>query len=172
MNQAIPSTPAEYDHTRIIERPDGCYWIDAETGEEYGPFASLMAAVEDMEYNAESDYEPGETVEEAEDELGISDWIDPDTGDPGTGFTRQLTKPVKRLSLCVARDDLSCPRLAFKHIITIRISATQRGEQAGQRIQHHHQHPPPLKLPDMRTLVGAGRTQAPPGTRPPPHAPA
>jgi hypothetical protein len=39
-----------------------------------------------MEYNAESDYEPGETVEEAEDELGISDWIDPDTGDPGAGF--------------------------------------------------------------------------------------
>ena len=36
-----------------------------------------------MEYNADSDYEPGETVEEAEDEIGISDWIDPDTGDPG-----------------------------------------------------------------------------------------
>ncbi|MDP1927493.1 MAG: hypothetical protein Q8K62_03175 [Thiobacillus sp.] len=86
MTQAIPSTPADHDHTRIIERPDGCYWIDAETGEEYGPFASLLAAVEDMEYNADSDYEPGETVEEAEEELGISDWIDPDTGDPGSGF--------------------------------------------------------------------------------------
>jgi hypothetical protein len=35
-----------------------------------------------MEYNADSDYEPGETVEEAEDEIGISDWIDPDTGEP------------------------------------------------------------------------------------------
>ena len=33
MKHAIPETPADYDHTRIIERPDGCYWIDAETGE-------------------------------------------------------------------------------------------------------------------------------------------
>jgi len=43
-----------------------------------------------MEYNAESDYEPGETVEEAEDEIGISDWIDPDTGDPGGKFHRPI----------------------------------------------------------------------------------
>jgi hypothetical protein len=83
MKPAIPETSPDYDRTRIIERPDGCYWLDADTGEEYGPFASLLEAVQDMEYNAESDYEPGETVEEAEDEIGISDWIDPDTGEPG-----------------------------------------------------------------------------------------
>ena len=83
MKHVIPETPPDYDHTRILERPDGFYWIDAETSEEYGPFASLIEAVQDMEYNADSDYEPGETVEEAEDELGISDWIDPDTGEPG-----------------------------------------------------------------------------------------
>ncbi|AAZ97721.1 hypothetical protein Tbd_1768 [Thiobacillus denitrificans ATCC 25259] len=83
MKHAIPETPADYDHTRIVERPDGCYWIDAESGDEYGPFPSILEAVQDMEYNADSDYEPGETIEEAEDELGISDWIDPDTGAPG-----------------------------------------------------------------------------------------
>ena len=83
MKHAIPETPPDYDHTRIIERPDGFYWTDAASGEEYGPFPSLLEAVQDMEYNADSDYEPGETVEEAEDEIGISDWIDPDTGDPG-----------------------------------------------------------------------------------------
>lgn len=83
MKHAIPETPPDYDHTRIIERPDGCYWIDADTGEEYGPFPSMLEAVQDMEYNAESDFEPGETVEEAEEEIGISDWIDPDTGEPG-----------------------------------------------------------------------------------------
>jgi hypothetical protein len=82
MKHAIPETPPDYDHTRVIERPDGSYWIDAQTGEEYGPFPSLLEAIQDMEYNAESDYGPGETVEEAEDELGISDWIDPDTGEP------------------------------------------------------------------------------------------
>ena len=64
MKHPIPETPADYDHTRIIERPDGCYWIDAGTGEEYGPFPSLLEAVQDMEYNAESDYEPGETLQE------------------------------------------------------------------------------------------------------------
>ncbi|HQS99188.1 MAG: hypothetical protein B7Y26_10515 [Hydrogenophilales bacterium 16-64-46] len=82
MKHLLPETPADYDHTRIVERPDGVYWIDADSGEEYGPFPSLFEAIEDMEYNADSDYEPGESVAEAEDELGISDWIDPDTGDP------------------------------------------------------------------------------------------
>lgn len=67
----------------VLERPDGFYWIDSETGDEYGPFATLLEAEQDMEYSADSDYEPGETLEEAEDELGISDWIDPDTGIPG-----------------------------------------------------------------------------------------
>lgn len=83
MKHPIPETPAEYDHTQVIERPDGFYWTDVDTGQEYGPFDSLLEAIQDMEYNAESDYEPGETLEEAEDELGISDWIDPETGDPG-----------------------------------------------------------------------------------------
>jgi hypothetical protein len=74
------ATPPEYDETRIIERPDGFYWQDKTIGGEYGPFPTLVAAVEDMGYNDESDYEPGETLHEAEEELGISDWIDPDTG--------------------------------------------------------------------------------------------
>ena len=88
MKHAIPETPSGFDHIHIVERPDGCYWTDADTGEEYGPFVSMMDAVQDMEYTADSDYEPGETLEEAEDELGISDWIDPDTGDPGESYHR------------------------------------------------------------------------------------
>ena len=36
-----------------------------------------------MQYRDESSsYEPGETVAEAEAEIGISDWTDPDTGLP------------------------------------------------------------------------------------------
>ena len=81
-SQTIPETPPEYDHTRIIERPDGFYWLDSETNLEYGPFETLIAAVEDMEYKADSDYEPAESLHEAEEEIGISDWIDPDTGLP------------------------------------------------------------------------------------------
>jgi len=81
MTQVIPETPPEYDRTRIIERPDGVYWQDKESGREYGPFATLLEAVQDMEAG-ESASEPGETLEEAESEIGISDYIDPDTGVP------------------------------------------------------------------------------------------
>lgn len=81
-SQMIPETPPEYDHTRIIERPDGFYWLDKGTNEEYGPFPTLVAAVADMDYKADSDYEPAESLQEAEDEIGISDWIDPETGLP------------------------------------------------------------------------------------------
>ena len=91
MTQTNPETPSSDHSTRIIERPDGFYWLDTESGEEYGPFATLLDATQDMEYNVDSDFEPGETLEEAEDELGISDWIDPDTGAPGEE-THRLTE--------------------------------------------------------------------------------
>ena len=35
-----------------------------------------------MQSNGESDLEPGESLAEAESEVGIADWIDPDTGQP------------------------------------------------------------------------------------------
>ena len=82
MPKTIPATGAGFDRARVIERPDGFYWQDKDSGEEYGPCPTLLAAAEDMEYSDESDYEPGETLAEAEDELGISDWIDPETGGP------------------------------------------------------------------------------------------
>lgn len=78
----IPQTPAEYDKTRIIERPDGYCWQDKESDRVFGPFPSLWEAVQDMEYSADSDYEPGESLAEVEAEIGISDWNDPDTGLP------------------------------------------------------------------------------------------
>jgi len=83
MTNQIPETPSNYDEARIIERPDGFYWQDRVTEKQFGPFASLNEAIQDMQYIADSDYEPGETLEEAEDEIGISGWIDPDTGEPG-----------------------------------------------------------------------------------------
>ena len=69
MTQTIPETPPDYDRTRIIERPDGFYWQSKDGGKDYGPFATLLEAVQDMQYSDEaSSYEPGETVEEAEAE--------------------------------------------------------------------------------------------------------
>lgn len=82
MTKNILQPAAEFDSPRILERPNGFYWQDRETGEEFGPFASLAEATEDMEFNAEAEPEDRESPEEAERDLGISDWIDPDTGLP------------------------------------------------------------------------------------------
>ena len=82
MKQVIPESPPDYDASRVIERPDGFYWQDRESGEFFGPFPTLLDAVNDMQYNAESESEPGETLQEAESEIGMAEWIDPETGEP------------------------------------------------------------------------------------------
>jgi hypothetical protein len=83
MARTIPQTSRDYDNTSIVERPDGFYWQEKEGDKVFGPFATLLEAIQDMEYSAESDYEPGETLEQAEEEIGISDWIDRETGPAG-----------------------------------------------------------------------------------------
>jgi len=82
VKQVIPQTARDFDSKRVLERPDGFYWQDAETGEYFGPFPTLLDAVNDMQYSAEAEPEPGETLREAEDEIGVADWIDPETGEP------------------------------------------------------------------------------------------
>lgn len=84
MTTTIPITSRDYDTTSIVERPDGFYWYDkSESDKVFGPFATLLEATQDMEYNADSDFEPGETLEQAEEEIGVSGWIDHETGEPG-----------------------------------------------------------------------------------------
>lgn len=70
-----------HEITRIVKRVSGYFWIDSQRGLEGGPFRTRREAQEDLEYNDESDYEPGSTLEEAESELGLATWIDPDTGE-------------------------------------------------------------------------------------------
>jgi hypothetical protein len=68
---------------RVIERPDGFYWESKEKGQAFGPFATRAEAQDAMLSGSEAtEFEPAESLQEAESELGISDWIDPDTGDP------------------------------------------------------------------------------------------
>lgn len=80
MTPSIPQTPPEYDSTRVIERPDGFYWQDKLSDEVYGPFPTLLEAVLDMQIEDDTGYEVGETLEEAEAEIGIADSVDPETG--------------------------------------------------------------------------------------------
>jgi len=81
MTQVIPETSPDYDRTRVVERPDGYYWQAKDGGREAGPFASLIEAVQDMQADEEGTPEPGESLQEAESEIGISDHVDPDTGE-------------------------------------------------------------------------------------------
>ena len=74
------STPVQ---GRVIERPDGFYW-QAKKDEPHGPFATRAEAEADMLSGgpSEEEVEPAEGLQEAESELGINEWIDPDTGGP------------------------------------------------------------------------------------------
>ena len=66
-------------------RPDGYHWTAPDGKQEFGPFATLELALADMNSANGESLEPGETLQEAEDEIGIADWIDQDTGEPAEG---------------------------------------------------------------------------------------
>lgn len=69
---------------RILERPDGFYWESKQTKEPRGPFTTLSEAEADMLTGGAADdaFEAGESLQEAESEIGMAEWIDPDTGGP------------------------------------------------------------------------------------------
>lgn len=93
MNKRISSKPqgtelpepkvAEGERGHVLERPDGFYWQDNLDDKVYGPFRTLLDAMQDMQNeDEEGEFEEGESLEEAESEIGITGWIDPDTGMP------------------------------------------------------------------------------------------
>lgn len=77
----------EVDMGQIFLRPDGYHWLAPDGKQEFGPFATLEEALTDMQAVDAETSEPGETLQEAEDEIGIADWIDPDTGEPAEGLS-------------------------------------------------------------------------------------
>jgi hypothetical protein len=72
---------AALDSGTVIQHPDGWYWLAERGGQQFGPFSSAAEALADMNSTADDSLEPGETLEEAEDELGVAGWVDPDTGE-------------------------------------------------------------------------------------------
>ena len=81
MKHLLPEIPPEFESARLIARPDGFYWRRKGATREYGPFATALEAVQDMETESDESTAPEETVQEVEAEIGIADWIDPDTGE-------------------------------------------------------------------------------------------
>lgn len=75
----------------LVHHPDGWYWLADSGRQQFGPYgsaeeaAAAMAAVGDEEA-----IEPGETLAEAEQELGLADWLDPDTGELAEGTLTRL----------------------------------------------------------------------------------
>ncbi len=72
---------------QIVKRPDGYYWSAPGDRQDFGPFSSYEEAVADMQAENTETPMPGESLQEAESELGISDWIDPETGEPAEGHS-------------------------------------------------------------------------------------
>lgn len=72
----------EFEDVRLIERPDGCYWQSADGERERGPFRTRLQAEEDLQIGDAETLEVGETLQEAEAEIGIAEWLDPETGQP------------------------------------------------------------------------------------------
>ena len=81
--QVVPGTAAELEDVRVIERPDG-FWVQPLAGgHESGPFATLVEAIESYRASSEEEeFESGESLAEMEAQVGVADWIDPDTSAP------------------------------------------------------------------------------------------
>jgi hypothetical protein len=79
-SRIAPEIP-EFEDVRVIERPDGYYWQSIDGKQERGPFPARLEAEQDLAICDGESLEVGETLEEAESEIGIAEWIDPETGE-------------------------------------------------------------------------------------------
>jgi len=84
LQRAVPPEPA-IEPAVIVERPDGYYWQAPDGHQEFGPFESYELACEHRDAVGDEALAPGETLQQAEHELGIADWIDAETGEPAEG---------------------------------------------------------------------------------------
>jgi len=69
----------------IVECPDGYYWQARDGHQDGGPFESYELAQADRDAVGDEAVAPGDTLQEAEHEIGIADWIDAETGEPAEG---------------------------------------------------------------------------------------
>lgn len=68
------------DSHALVHHPDGYYWLGVDGRTEFGPFATAEEALAELHRADEDDLEPDESLPEAEQVLGLADWVDPDTG--------------------------------------------------------------------------------------------
>ena len=108
----LPDEPREEEEQQaealprghVLERPDGFYW-EAD-GELHGPFPTIAEAEADLLSGggAADAADPG-ALQETESELGINEWIDPDTGGPAEDSVPRLEDHYSRaLRPVICRD--------------------------------------------------------------------
>jgi hypothetical protein len=68
-----PLAPGDDESSRVVARPDGFYWVADDGHQEFGPFRTAMDALVALRSGTETGLEPGETLEEAEEEIGFVD---------------------------------------------------------------------------------------------------
>ncbi len=83
-------SPIDEETGRVVARPDGYYWVADDGRQEFGPFATAALALAALREGTESALEPGETVAEAEAEIGIAEWVDPETGEPAEAVATRI----------------------------------------------------------------------------------
>lgn len=69
----------------IVERPDGYYWVAPDGQAEFGPFESYELAQADRDAVTDEALESSEALRQAEQDIGINEWIDVETGEPAEG---------------------------------------------------------------------------------------
>ncbi|OGA03399.1 MAG: hypothetical protein A3H35_17000 [Betaproteobacteria bacterium RIFCSPLOWO2_02_FULL_62_17] len=88
------SKPIYQDETvSVMERSNGFYWRLNGEKRLRGPHASLLEVVDDIDARTALEQVPAEScvsLEEAEDEIGVAGWIDPDTGLPAEDGAHRL----------------------------------------------------------------------------------
>jgi hypothetical protein len=80
--QVVPGSADELEGVKVIERPDGFWVLLAVGGREMGPYATLVEAIEDSRVKDDDEFGTGDSLAEAEAQLGVADWIDPETSAP------------------------------------------------------------------------------------------
>lgn len=83
--RVIPAAEGTAAADTLVEHPDGWYWTAADGRQQFGPFATREEAVADRDRGDEAAPTEGESVQEAEAEIGLAGWIDPETGEPAEG---------------------------------------------------------------------------------------
>ena len=81
------STLGTDEQERILARPDGYHWLAVDGRQEFGPFQTIDEALADMSAADDEDGAsmPGEMLQDAVRDIGIAEWLDPDTGEPAEG---------------------------------------------------------------------------------------